>query len=325
MNSGQWAVNSVRYCLLLTTYGILVLVSIACATETPTLVRERTVTSAPTKFARAVESPTSTLTPTPIPTSTPTITLTRIPSSTLAKAPTAISTAKAQAAPVASPLPSSTPLPTISVDEKYNVLNVVPANAVQDTALRELNITLRGFAPTQSTQGLVDYAGEFDPAAPQLYGLFNDNRMPIFKNVFQVYSWDSLCGCKSGLVTEYPVSLISLATSPGEVIRAPRSGYYIGQDFQSFVIYADTERIALNYTREANPIRGYTIYIEGVAIDTSLLALYQQANSAGRNQLPALQSWQAVGRAKGNEILVAIRDAGAFMDPRSRKDWWHGR
>jgi hypothetical protein len=116
-----------------------------------------------------------------------------------------------------------------------------------------------------------------------------------------------------------------MTTLPGEVIRAPRSGYYIGHDFQSFVIYADAERIALNYTREGNPIRGYTIYIDGISVDTSLLALYQQSNIAGRNELPALQAWQGIGRAKGNEVLVAIRDAGAFMDPRARKDWWRGR
>lgn len=173
--------------------------------------------------------------------------------------------------------------------------------------------------------GLVDYAGEFDPAAPQLYGLFNDNRTPIFAGVYQVYDWDVACNCRGGFKTEFPVALIAMTTSPGEIIRAPRSGYYIGNDFQSFVIYADTERIALNYTREGNPIRGYTIYIEGVLIDTSLLALYQQTNMAGRNELPALQAWQGIGRAKGNELKVAIRDAGAFMDPRSRKDWWRGR
>ena len=189
----------------------------------------------------------------------------------------------------------------------------------------ELSIATRGLALTQGTLGLVDYAGEFDPAAPQLYGLFSDNRTPGFTNVYQVNTWDATCGCRGGPVTEYPISLIGMTTSPGEIIHAPRSSYYIGNDFQSFVIYADAERIALNYTREGNPIRGYTIYIEGLAVDSSLIALYQQAHSAGRNELPALQAWQGIGHAKTNEIKVAVRDAGAFMDPRSRKDWWRGR
>ena len=191
--------------------------------------------------------------------------------------------------------------------------------------MRELNLALRGFAPTQSTLGLVDYAGEYDPAAPQLYSLFNDNRTPIFTSLYQVYSWDTSCNCKSGVDNTYPVSIIGMVTLPGEVIRAPRSGYYIGNDYQSFVIYADADRITLNYTREANPVRGYVIYIEGIAVDSSLLALYQRLNIAGRNEMPSLQSWQGMGRAKGNEILVAIRDAGGFMDPRARKDWWRGR
>jgi hypothetical protein len=38
-----------------------------------------------------------------------------------------------------------------------------------------------------------------------------------------------------------------------------------------------------------------------------------------------LQSGQALGRAAGSTVGVAIRDNGMFMDPRSRKDWWRGR
>ena len=26
-----------------------------------------------------------------------------------------------------------------------------------------------------------------------------------------------------------------------------------------------------------------------------------------------------------DDLVVAIRDTGTFMDPRSRKDWWQGR
>jgi hypothetical protein len=41
--------------------------------------------------------------------------------------------------------------------------------------------------------------------------------------------------------------------------------------------------------------------------------------------LPALRPGQPIGRAPGSEIDAAIRDSGAFLDPRSRKDWWQGR
>ena len=48
-------------------------------------------------------------------------------------------------------------------------------------------------------------------------------------------------------------------------------------------------------------------------------------NGEGRRHLPALRAGQPFGRANGDEIQVAIRDTGKFMDPRTRKDWWHGR
>jgi hypothetical protein len=121
------------------------------------------------------------------------------------------------------------------------------------------------------------------------------------------------------------VALVGFAVAPGEIIRVPRSSYYIGNDYQALVLYADNDRITFNYTRSGNPVRGYTIYLEGIAVDSTLVALYQQVDSAGRAELPALQAGQAIGRARGTEIKIAVRDAGAFMDPRSRKDWWRGK
>ncbi len=91
------------------------------------------------------------------------------------------------------------------------------------------------------------------------------------------------------------------------------------------MIYADAERLVLNFTRSANPIRGYTLYLEGVAVDSSLLGLYQNLNAAGRSNLPAIQPGQGLARTRGTEVKIAIRDAGGFMDPRSRKDWWRGK
>jgi hypothetical protein len=65
--------------------------------------------------------------------------------------------------------------------------------------------------------------------------------------------------------------------------------------------------------------------VENVCVEPSLLALYETLDDAGRVQLPALRGGQPFGRALGTEIRVAIRDAGTFMDPRSRKDWWQGK
>ena len=128
-----------------------------------------------------------------------------------------------------------------------------------------------------------------------------------------------------GPVTEFEVTLAGLGVQPGEVITVPESGYGIGQGYAVLVLYADTQRITLKYTGEDSVVNGYTVHVEGVCVEPNLLALYGQMNAAGRRHLPALRAGQALGRARSNEIQVAIRDTGRFMDPRTRKDWWRGR
>jgi len=54
----------------------------------------------------------------------------------------------------------------------------------------DLNLALRGYELTNAYKGLVDYSGGGDPNAPQLPGLFADNRTATFSTVYQVYSWD---------------------------------------------------------------------------------------------------------------------------------------
>ncbi|MGB0389798.1 MAG: hypothetical protein ACPGWR_33675, partial [Ardenticatenaceae bacterium] len=94
--------------------------------------------------------------------------------------------------------------------------------------------------------------------------------------------------------------------------------------FKALVIYASENRITIKYTREDNVVQGYTIHIENVCVEPTLLQLYRDVDQAGRLQMPALAPAQAFGRANGTEIGVVIRDNGSFMDPRSRKDWWRG-
>lgn len=194
----------------------------------------------------------------------------------------------------------------------------------------DINLALRGYALTTAYKGLVDYDGPFDSNAPQLAGLFTDNRVPIFSNVYQVYAWDWNCNCRGGLIPDWPVTLAGMAVAPAEIIDLPGSGYPISRPmlpsgFAAMVLYATTDRVTLKYTREDDVVLGYTIHIEGICVEPSLRALYEYWNAAGRSQLPALYALQPIGRAKGNEIGVVIRDDGSFMDPRSRKDWWQGR
>ncbi len=167
------------------------------------------------------------------------------------------------------------------------------------------------------------------PAAPQMPGVFADNRTPAFTSVHRVYDWNWGCGangCRGSVLTTYPVTLLGMATRPGELLAAPRRNAEIyGGGYTALVLYAAPTRITLKYTREDNVVKGYTVHLEKLNVDPKLLALYQQANAAGRGELPALKNGQPLGAASGGEVLVAIRDCGTFLDPRSRKDWWQGR
>ena len=72
----------------------------------------------------------------------------------------------------------------------------------------------------------------------------------------------------------------------------------------------------------ASGSHGYTIHLVGICPEPSLKALYESCDAAGRGSLPALHGDEPLGRSRGSSFLVAIRDTGSFMDPRSQKDWW---
>ena len=146
--------------------------------------------------------------------------------------------------------------------------------------------------------------------------------MPAFNGLYRVYDWDWGCNCRGGLLTYPEVTLAGMGVTPGEVLHLPDSGCNIGSGYEALVLYATEERITLKYTREDNVVYGYTIHIENICVEPSLLALYTAWNSAGRGELPALRGGQPLGRARSGTIGVTIRDTGTFMDPRSRYDWW---
>ena len=186
----------------------------------------------------------------------------------------------------------------------------------------DLNLALRGYRPTEAYLGLVDYGGQTDPDAPQLTGLSSPPMVPPFSAASQVHHWVWGCNCRGPAITDPQVTLIAVASSPGQLIHVPPSGYDIGGGNQVLVLYAAPDRITLKYTGEDNVVQGYTLHLERLCVDPDLLALYRQWNAAGRERLPALRAGQAFGYAVGPSYGVAIRDTGAFMDPRSRLDWW---
>jgi hypothetical protein len=211
-------------------------------------------------------------------------------------------------------------------DESYGTLAVnSPPTDRPAEEHADLNLALRGYELTDAYKGLVDYSGTGDPGAPQLIGLFADKRVPTFNSVYQVYHWDWNCNCQGALITNPEVTLARLDVAPDETVHVPDSGYTLGSGYEVLVLYASTKRITLKYTPDDNVVSGYTLHVENVCVEPSLLTLYQTWNNAGRGRLPALRPGQAFGRALDNPIGIAIRDNGAFMDPRSRKDWWQGQ
>jgi hypothetical protein len=187
----------------------------------------------------------------------------------------------------------------------------------------DLNLTmhLTRVAPGAAA-ALQDIAGPTDSKAPKLYSLFTPDRTGPLSGVYQVQQWDWGCNCGKGYITDPAVTLAGLTSTPGEVLVMPRSGYDIGGGHGAMVLYAHGDTITLKLTRDDNVVYGYTIHVEGVCLEPSLVAAYEKDDLAGRHQLPALKPGQGFGRAIGAEVKVAIRDTGSLMDPRSRKDWW---
>jgi hypothetical protein len=194
----------------------------------------------------------------------------------------------------------------------------------------DLNLARRSYAPTSALLSLIDYSGGADANAPQLAGLSEPNALPEFSAAYRVNHWDWSCGehgCRGDVITDWPVTLLGLQTAPGQPIYVPKRGPQIySGEYTAMVLYAEEQRVTLGYTRDDTVATGYTVHIENVCVDANLLALYRaQIDADGfraTGLLPALRNNQQLGTAFDDEIKVAVRDRGAFMDPRSRKDWW---
>ena len=205
---------------------------------------------------------------------------------------------------------------------KYETTSVTPETKSPATH-GDINLLLRKWrVATGQTAALVDINGPTDNLAPRLYTLFTDDRDPVLSGVYQLQGWDWGCNCASPYMTDPPVTMAGFAMKPSEVVQLPRSGYDIGSGLRALVLYATTETITLKYTRNDDVVNGYTVHLANVCVEPSLKALYDQSAAAGRTSLPALRDDQPLGRVRGSELLVTIRDTGSWMDARSRKDWY---
>lgn len=188
----------------------------------------------------------------------------------------------------------------------------------------DFNLGVRGYRPTTAALGLVELGPVWDPRAPQFATLFANEYTPTFSNAYKANGWDRNCNCPVEDDTPWETTVLGMVTTPGEIIGIPDSGYDIGGGRDAMVLYAGATRLTLHVGTE-DDFNGYVMHIEDVCIEPDLLALYQATNAAGRHELPVLFGRQPFGRASSNEIKIAIRDGGGFLDPRSRNDWWQGR
>ncbi len=283
---------------------------------------------APPAPAPVVTPPTPAAPPTPAPVAPPTPAPVTPPTPAPVAPPAPPAPPTLQPAPLAPEPPAAPKVDPCApiAGQNYGTLPIVgpPTDRPADKH-GDINLALRGYEKTGAKAGLIDMSGPTDHRAPQLASLFADKRTPEITTVYRVNNWDWGRNARGNPVTDFEVSLVGMKVAPGEVIGVPKADYDIGQGYQVLVLYASQERITLKYTGEDSVVSGYAIHIDGVCVEPGLLALYEKMNAAGRRQLPALRAEQPLGRARGTEIQVAIRDTGRFMDPRVRKDWWRGR
>jgi hypothetical protein len=189
----------------------------------------------------------------------------------------------------------------------------------------DLNLLVRGYKPTPGVLDLIAINGPTDDDAPQLAHLFRPLRVPAFRGLYQIHDWNWAC-CPGGKIgepiAEPEVTLVEMATTIGEPLYPPRRHANITRDYVAMVLYAEKYRITFTYTRDDSPARGYVVHVENLCVDPNLLALYTTMHADGRDQLPALRRGDSIGIAHSPSILIAVRDTGSFMDPRSGRDWW---
>lgn len=273
---------------------------------------------------QSAPGPVTVITPTPVPTGVPAAVAIN-PSASQPTGSEAISAAPTPAA--ASALSAQVPVGSADEAQAFvppatssNRYSLIPIHGERDSRPAaehgDLNLKLREPQPIQGELGLVDIkdAG-IDSNAPKLAGIFE----PKFVNLYAIHDWDWNCNCPGPLIEDPHVVLVGIATTPGQPVFIPtkEQDIYEGK-YYAVLLYADEDSMTFVYEREGTVATGYSVHYLGLHTDPNLLALYRESKG---NMLPGLTLDTPVGVA-GDELIVAIRDRGTFLDARSRKDWW---
>lgn len=202
------------------------------------------------------------------------------------------------------------------------------------------NIALRGYV-ANTDSGLADLVdnGVGDPTQPpQFATFFSPNQVPPFSTFLKVHQWDWASspepGMRGGPINSPAVTALAFDLPTGTPLHVPTSGYDIGSGMEVIIIYADEDTVTLHYTREDSAAKGYTVHVDQICTDPNLLSLYNSLDQAegpryqypnGSYTLPQLPAGQTFGTTSGSDMVVAIVDTGAYIDPRSCNNWWQIR
>lgn len=316
------------------------------ATIFPSITPPATPTASPAPAPTATPTPapssTNTPTPTPAPTDTPppptpTPELIMLAPLPLPPSPSVVNRQSSVPSPgsgqaVSRPSASAASCPTTGAAfATLDSLGPYYKNNRLSDANPDLRLSLLGYAEVAEAPTLIDYNGATDPAAPRLSGLLASNRAGAIVRTFRRFDWlwdeggPPPYGTRGGVNNDWPATVIALAAQPGEIVYTPPRPADIGNGFVALVLFAADDELTLAYHRQDGVADGYVIHLRSFCVDPNLVALYRAQITDGRRasgRFPALAAGQPLGSALASGLIVAVRDRGAFMDPRSRKDWW---
>jgi hypothetical protein len=288
-------------------------------TETPTA--EPTSTPVPTATSSRLETEFATLAaiatqaaqtnPASTPAVTPQVTAAGVSQATVAPTP------EASAAPAATPTPTA---PVQALAASTNSYTLIPIEGERESRPAaehgDLNLKLRDPQPADYKPELVDIPGSgIDPQAPKLSAIFK----PDFVATYVVHDWDWGCNCKGKLIEDGTAVLVGIKTTPGDPVFIPKTerDIYEGK-YYAVVLYAAQDTLTFLYARHGSVVEGYTVHYLGLQTDPNLIALFQESQGS---ELPGLTLDTPVGIAT-DQLIVAMRDNGKFLDARSKRDWW---
>lgn len=231
-----------------------------------------------------------------------------------AEAAAAVAPAPAPEADAAVVAPASAPATS---NNKYELI-ALDGNREDRPAAEhgDLNLKLREPTPIDLEPQLIEIDGSgIDPNTPKFNKVFEPNIV----QTYAIHGWDWATNSKSDLIQDGVAVLIGLKTTPGEpVYIPPRDVPIFGDKFFATVLYADEDSLTFLYDRKGSVVQGYTVHLLGLKTDPNLVKLFNESQG---NELPGLTLDTPVGTAT-DELIVAIRDNGTFLDARSKKDWW---